>query len=128
VSGEGKEEMNDLQRKQLENPGGGPGCNLWILSNMEDGISIDGPFPDAEVVERLRPGSGGEPGLTYYGHEGSIVVLDRLPSCVGYLSTNKDEKPIVILRGEVVTLASLTACPCGNGKAFSDCHGLAPAE
>lgn len=117
--------MNDLQRKQLENPRGGPGINIWVLSNMEDGISIDGPLPDAEVVARLTPDADGE---TYYGHTGRIVILDRLPQAVGYLPTNKEEKPIVILRGEVVTLASLTACPCGSGKAFVDCHGAEAAD
>ena len=99
--------------------------NLYILSNMEDGISVSGPLTAAEVVRRLRPDADGD---TYYGHESRLVFLDRLPPAVGYLPTNKDEKPIVILRGEVVSLASLTACPCGDGKAFADCHGLAPAE
>ena len=41
MSGESEEEeVNDLQRKQLENPGGGPGCNLWIIRSSEDGISM----------------------------------------------------------------------------------------
>lgn len=86
--------------------------NYFIITPGDDGLRISRALTFAEAAERLRPGSGGEDGVTYYGRD--LRIVDHVP---------ERENEVLVLRGEVVTAEEIRACPCGSGKAFSDCHG-----
>lgn len=88
--------------------------DYFIIRNTEDGIRVSPPMTLEGVSERLRMErneSGCEP-----------VVLPAVPE-QDHGCFMAPDGALLILRGEVVTLAEVTACPCGSGKAFKDCHG-----
>lgn len=97
------------------------GMHFFVVTSGEDGIRIEGPLARETVADRLRDGSGGEPGLTYYGR--SPTVLDRVPRCDDGHFDLRAENAVLVIRGDIVSAEELTLCPCGSGKPFVQCHG-----
>ncbi len=88
--------------------------DYFIIRSGEDGISIDGPMPREHAAAIV--------GLALEERRGA-VVLDRVPELDKGCFWNVPEGSVLVLRGEVVGRAELTACPCGSERAFRECHG-----
>lgn len=69
--------------------------SYFILKSGEDGTSIDGPFTEAEVLQRITPDKHGD---TYYGHTGFHSAIPD--SDKGYWCD--DGCKLLVIRGEIV--------------------------
>lgn len=67
----------------------------FVIRGTEDGVRIDGPLPEAELLKRITPNPN-EEGYTYYGKE--LEFSDVMPKDFNYC----DSSLLVIIKGEIV--------------------------
>jgi hypothetical protein len=89
--------------------------NYFMVMSGESGTRIRGPMSaeqvSAEMAQHKDDTGRDRP-----------VLSEVPPSDKGYWYGVPDAA-VLILRGEIVSFADVTRCPCGSGKAFAECHG-----